>query len=68
MRNDGILDEKGASKNMPTQKGHGKRDYFEVKERVVSNPDGSTRITRTTKVTGEGQVFFYQFLLQKEKH
>ena len=57
MRNDGFLMKKGASKNMPTQKAM-EKGLFEVKERVVSNPDGSTRITRTTKVTGEGQVYF----------
>ena len=57
MRNDGFLMKKGASKNMPTQKAM-EKGLFEVKERVVSNPDGSTRITRITKVTGEGQVYF----------
>ena len=31
---------------------------FEVKERTITNPDGSTRITLTTKVTGKGQVYF----------
>ena len=29
-----------------------------IKERTVSNPDGSIRITRTPMVTGEGQVYF----------
>lgn len=57
MRNDGYLIKKGASKNMPTQKAM-EKGLFEVKERVISNPDGSTRITRTTKVTGQGQIFF----------
>lgn len=28
-----------------------KKGLFEVKERVINNPDGSTRITRTTKAT-----------------
>lgn len=65
MRNDGFLMKKGASKNMPTQKAM-EKGLFEVKERVVSNPDGSTRITRTTKVTGEGQVFFINFLNKKK--
>lgn len=36
----------------------GQKRLFEVKERVISNPDGSTRITRTTKVTGKGQIYF----------
>ncbi len=42
---------------MPTQKAM-EKGLFEVKERVISNPDGSTRITRTTEVTGQGQIFF----------
>lgn len=57
MRNDGYLIKKGTSKNMPTQMAM-KKELFEVKERVISNPDGSTRITRTTKVTGKGQIYF----------
>lgn len=57
MRNDGYLIKTGTSKNMPTQKAM-EKGLFEVKERVISNPDGSTRITRTTKVTGQGQIYF----------
>lgn len=57
MRSDGYLIKKGTSKNMPTQMAM-KKELFEVKERVISNPDGSTRITRTTKVTGKGQIYF----------
>ena len=57
MRNDGYLIKKGTSKNMPTKMAM-EKGLFEVKERVISNPDGSTRITRTTKVTGQGQIFF----------
>lgn len=57
MRNDGYLIKKGTSKNMPTQVAM-EKGLFEVKERVISNPDGSTRITRTTKVTGKGQIYF----------
>jgi anti-repressor protein len=57
MRNDGYLIKKGTSKNMPTQVAM-EKGLFEVKERVINNPDGSTRITRTTKVTGKGQIYF----------
>lgn len=57
MRNDGYLIKTGTSKNMPTQMAM-EKGLFEVKERVISNPDGSTRITRTTKVTGQGQIYF----------
>lgn len=57
MRNDGYLIKKGTSKNMPTQVAM-EKGLLEVKERVINNPDGSTRITRTTKVTGKGQIYF----------
>lgn len=57
MRNDGYLIKTGTSKNMPTQMAM-EKGLFEVKERTISNPDGSTRITRTTKVTGRGQIYF----------
>lgn len=40
---------------------------FEIKERTVNNPDGSVRITKTTKVTGKGQSYFInKFLVRKE--
>lgn len=57
MRNNGYLMKQGSSKNMPTQKSMD-MGLFEVKESSVANPDGSIRITRTTKVTGKGQVYF----------
>ena len=38
---------------------------FEVKERTVNNPDGSIRITKTTKVTGKGQVYFVNKFLKE---
>jgi anti-repressor protein len=57
LRDNGWLIKSGASKNMPTQKGM-ERKYFEVKESTINNPDGSIRVTKTTKVTGKGQVYF----------
>ena len=39
---------------------------FEVKESTTPNPDGSVRITKTTKVTGKGQQYFVNKFL-KEK-
>ena len=38
---------------------------FEVKESNVQNPDGSVRITRTTKVTGKGQIYFVNKFLNR---
>ena len=34
------------------------RKWFEIKERTINNPDGSIRITKTTMVTGKGQIYF----------
>ena len=42
---------------MPTQYAM-ERGLFNVKERTVANPDGSVRVTRTTVVTGRGQLYF----------
>ena len=57
MRENGYLIKSGLRRNQPTQRAMDMR-LFEVKERTISNPDGSTRITLTTKVTGKGQVYF----------
>lgn len=57
MRNNGYLVKFGASKNMPMQR-YIEQGLFEVKESNVQNPDGSVRITKTTKVTGKVQVYF----------
>lgn len=57
LRNKGYLIKFGASKNMPVQR-YVEQGLFEIKESNVQNPDGSVRITRTTKVTGKGQVYF----------
>ena len=57
LRNHDYLIKGGNSKNMPTQKSM-ELKLFEVKERTIHNPDGSVRITKTTKVTGKGQQYF----------
>lgn len=57
LRNNGYLIKSGQSKNMPKQR-YVEQGLFEVKESTVQNPDGSVRITKTTKVTGKGQVYF----------
>lgn len=57
LRENGYLIKNGNSRNMPTQKSMDMK-LFEVKERTISNPDGSVRITKTTKVTGKGQQYF----------
>lgn len=57
LRDKGYLIKSGNSRNMPTQKSMDLK-LFEVKERTISNPDGSVRITKTTKVIGKGQQYF----------
>lgn len=57
MRENEYLCTKGDNYNMPTQKAM-ERGLFEIKEQTVNNPDGSVRTTRTTKVTGKGQIYF----------
>lgn len=57
MRQNGYLIKSGSSRNMPTQRSM-EQKLFEVKESSIANPDGSVRVTRTTKVTGKGQIYF----------
>lgn len=57
MRDNGYLIKSGSSRNMPMQR-YVEQGLFEVKESTVQNPDGSVRVTKTTKVTGKGQVYF----------
>ncbi|MFR1112904.1 MAG: phage antirepressor [Blautia sp.] len=64
MRENGyLIKRKGTDWNMPTQKSM-ELGLFEVKESTVNNPDGSSRINRTTKVTGKGQQYFINKLLR----
>lgn len=57
LRANGYLMKGGSSYNMPTQKAM-EQGLFEIKETTINNPDGSTRLTRTPKVTGKGQIYF----------
>lgn len=66
MREKGYLIKTGSSKNLPTQKSID-LGIMEVKERALSNPDGSVRITLTPKVTGKGQVYFVNKFLGEKK-
>ena len=65
MRDNGYLMKSGASYNMPMQR-YIEQGLFEVKESSVQNPDGSVRVTRTTKVTGKGQLYFINKFLGNE--
>lgn len=65
MRDNGYLMVSGSSRNMPKQK-YVEQGLFEIKESNVQNPDGSVRITRTTKVSGKGQFYFVNKFLGQE--
>ena len=57
LREHHYLCSKGAKYNQPTQRAMD-LGLFRIKERTINNPDGSTRITVTTLVTGKGQQYF----------
>lgn len=57
LRSKGWLIKSGSSKNIPTQRAM-EQGLFEVKERTINAPDGHIIISKTTKVTGKGQVYF----------
>lgn len=65
LRNEGYLMKTGSSRNMPKQR-YVENGFFQIKETVISNPDGSVRMTKTTKVTGKGQQYFLNKYLKKE--
>ena len=52
-----LIKRKGLDWNMPTQKAM-EMKLFRVKETVVTHADGHTTVSKTTKVTGKGQVYF----------
>ncbi|WP_338712702.1 phage antirepressor [Lacticaseibacillus paracasei] len=65
LREHGYLIGSGDRRNMPTQRAMD-LGLFDIKERTFQNPDGSVRITKTTKVTGKGQQYFINKFLKKE--
>lgn len=66
LRNNGYLIKSGTEKNMPTQRAM-ELKLFEVKEGSYVDGNGVNRITRTTKVTGKGQVYFVNKFLAGKK-
>ena len=65
LRENGYLIKGGSDKNMPTQKAMDMK-LFEIKEGNYIDGHGANCITRTTKVTGKGQVYFVNKLLDKK--
>ena len=66
LRKHGYLIKRDASDyNMPTQKSM-ERKLFMVKETVITHSDGHTTISKTTKVTGKGQIYFVNKFMKSE--
>ena len=63
LREHGFLIKNGTDKNMPTQRAM-ERGLVEVKEGSFVDGNGVNRITRTTKVTGKGQIYFVNRFLK----
>lgn len=61
-----LIRRKGTDYNMPTQKSM-ELELFEIKETAIARSDGSVDISKTSKVTGKGQIYFVnKFLGMKE--
>lgn len=65
LRNNGYLIKRGENYNLPTQRSCD-LGIMDIKKRTQNNPDGSIRVTRTTKITGKGQQYFINKFLSKE--
>ena len=66
LREEGYLCKVGENYNLPTQYSM-KLGLFEIKKTTINNPDGSSRVTRTPKVTGKGNIYFVNKFLAKEQ-
>lgn len=64
LREQGFLMKSGSSKSMPTQRSM-EQGLFEIKESSYINSEGVTVVTKTTKVTGKGQIYFTNKFLCK---
>ncbi len=64
MRGSGYLCATGERYNQPTQKSMD-LELFEIKKTSISKPDGTVLVTSTTKVTGKGQIYFVNKLINQ---
>ncbi len=63
LRDNGYLCSRGDLYNQPTQKAMDLR-LFVIKKTTITKPDGTVLVTTTTKVTGEGQIYFVNKFLK----
>ena len=67
LRSDGYLIKGGSDYNLPTQRSMN-MGLFEIKETVIHDSMGNSKISRTPKVTGKGQQYFINKFLQEVPH
>ncbi|WP_339147676.1 phage antirepressor KilAC domain-containing protein [Sutcliffiella sp. BMC8] len=60
-----LIKRKGSDFNSPTQRAM-EMQLFEVKETAITHSDGHVSISKTTKVTGKGQVYFINKLIKQQ--
>lgn len=65
LRKNGYLHKRGEQYNLPTQLSI-ELAVMETKTRTINNPDGSVRLTKTSKITGKGQIYFVNKFKEKE--
>lgn len=66
LREEGYLIKSGSQYNMPTQRSM-EMKLFEVKVGTRQSSDGTSKITRTPKVTAKGQVYFINKFKRQSK-
>lgn len=65
MRENEYLGKAGCNRNVPTQRAMD-MGLFRIKETAVTHSDGRVTISRTPKVTGKGQTYFINKLIEAE--
>lgn len=67
MRQEGyLISRKGTDYNMPAQRSM-EMGLFVIKETAITHADGHVTVSKTTKVTGKGQVYFVNHFCRKDK-
>lgn len=66
LRANGWLMKSGNEINSPTQKGRA-FGFFKIKENTIVKPSGEVLTTKTTRVTGKGQIYFVNRFCNPQK-
>jgi len=61
-----LISRKGTDYNAPTQRAM-ELSLFTVKETVINHSDGHITVSKTTKCTGKGQVYFINKFLERKE-